>query len=118
MAADMIQRSAIQSALALHLEICTQHCSSHDLFKYLIDQGHSLEPFFGEISNKIVSVKNKGKKDKKVKFADTVQCDDGSINKLHSYKVALENSKQVLFYYCHYIECSLKELLFVQISDC
>ena len=118
MAADMIQRSAIQAALALHLEICTQHCSSHDLFKYLIDQGHSLEPFFGEISNKIVSVKNKGKKDKKVKFADTVQCDDGSMNKLHSYKVALENTKQVLFLYCYYIDCSMKELLFVQISDC
>ena len=89
MAADMIQKSSIQAALALHLEICTQHCSNHDIFKYLIDQGRSLDPFFGEISNKVVSLKNKGKKDKKVKFADRVQCNDGSMNKLHNYKVAL-----------------------------
>ena len=117
MAADMIQRSAIQAALALHLEICTQNCCNHKLFEYLIEQGHSLEPFFGEISNQIRSVKIKGKKDKKVNFADTIQCEDGSIEMLHSYKVALENSKQVLFYYCHFIECSLKELLFVQLVN-
>ena len=69
------------------------------------------------MSKKILSLKNIGKKEKKVKFSSTVQCDDGSIDKLHSYKVALENSKQVLFYYCHYIECSLKELLFVQLVN-
>ena len=55
---------------------------------------------------------------KKVKFMDTVQYFDGSIDKLQSYMVALENNRQVLFLYCSYIECSMKELLFVQISDC
>ena len=34
MAANMVQRKSIQAALALHLEICTQHCHSHDIFKY------------------------------------------------------------------------------------
>ena len=65
-----------------------------------------------------MSLKDKGKKDKKVQFVDMVQYDDGSMDKLHSYKVALENNRQVLFLYCYYIECSMKELLFVQISDC
>ena len=117
MAADRIQRSAIQAALSLHLEICDQNCCNHKLFKYLIEQGHSLEPFFGEISNQVRSVKIKGKIDKKVNFYDKIQCDDGSIEVLQSYKIALENSKQVILYYCHFIECSIKELLFVQLVN-
>ena len=49
---------------------------------------------------------------------DTVQYFDGSIDKLRSYKVAMENNKQVLFLYCFYIECLIKELMFVQLSNC
>ena len=62
MAADRIQRSAIQAALALHLNICDQNCCNHKLFEYLIEQGHSLEPCYGEISNQVKSIKIKGKK--------------------------------------------------------
>ena len=55
--------------------------------------------------------------DKKVNFYDKIQCDDGSIEVLKSYKLALENSKQVILYNCHFIECSIKELLFVQLVN-
>ena len=65
-----------------------------------------------------MALKNKGIKDKKVQFMDTGQYFDGSSDKLRSYKVALENDKQVLFLYCSYIECSMKELMFVQICNC
>ena len=68
MAADRIQRSAIQAALALHLEICDQNCCNHKLFEYLMGQGHSLEPCFGEISSQVKSVKIKGKMKKKSIF--------------------------------------------------
>ena len=36
---------------------------------------------------------------------------------LKSYKLALENYKQVILYNCHFIECSIKELLFVQLVN-
>ena len=117
MAADRIQRSAIQAALALHLNICDQNCCNHKLYEYLIEQGHSLEPCFGEISNQVKSVKIKRKIDKKVNFVDTIQCEDGSIEKVNNYKIALENYEQVLLYCCHFIECSSKELLFVQLVN-
>ena len=57
-------------------------------------------------------------KDKKVQFMDTVQYFDGSIDKLRSYKVVMECNKQVLFLYCFYVECWIKELMFVQLSNC
>ena len=60
----MVQRKSIQAALALHLEVCTRQCDNHNIFKYLIAQGHTLDPFYGDIPNKIVSLKNKGIKDK------------------------------------------------------
>ena len=37
MAADMIQRSAIQAALKLHLSICDQNCCEHNMYQYLLE---------------------------------------------------------------------------------
>ena len=115
MAADMIQRSAIQAALKLHLSICDQNCCDHKMYEYLLEQGHALEPCFGEITNQVRSVKIKGKINKRVHFVDTIQLEDGSLEKLNNYKIALENPKQVLLYGCNFVECSSKELLYVQL---
>ena len=49
---------------------------------------------------------------------DTVQYFDGSSDKLRSYKVTIECKKRVLFLYCFYIDYSIKELMFVQLSNC
>ena len=64
-----------------------------------------------------MSLKNKRIKNRKVQFNDTVQYADGSKDTLQSYKVAIEFEKHVLFLYCFYVDCSIKELMFVQLSN-
>ena len=115
MAANMIERSAIQAALKLHLSICDQNCCDHKMYQYLLEQGHALEPCFGEITSQVKSVKCKGKINKRVTFANTIQFEDGALEQLNIYKIALENPKQVYLYGCHFVECTSKELLYVQL---
>ena len=85
------------------------------MYQYLLEQGHALEPCFGEITSQVKSVKCKGKINKRVTFANTIQFEDGSLEQLNIYKIALENPKQVLLYGCNFVECSCKELLYVQL---
>ena len=117
MSATLHQGKSIKAALALHLEICTQKWADHNVFRYLIAQGHTLDQFYGEIPNKVGSSKNKRLKINQVHFNDTVRFSDGTKDILRSYKVAVKCEKQVLFLYCFYVDSSLKELMFVQLSN-
>ena len=117
MSASKHQRKIIKAVLALHLEVCTQKCANHNIFKYLIAQGHTLSQFYGEIPSKVNSLKNKRKKNNRVQFDDTVQFSDGTKDILQKYKIAVEYGKQVLFLYSFYVDSSLKELMFVQLVN-
>ena len=110
MAANIQQRKSIRAALSLHLEVCTKNCAIHDLYKYLIEQGHTLNEYYGEIPSSIKTNKNKMLKQSKVHFDNTVQCSDGGTDTLHSYKIVLHHTKQVLFLSNYYVDTSLKEL--------
>ena len=97
MAANIEQRKSIISALSLHLEVCTEKCSNHDLFEYLIKQGHTLNEFYGEIPRINKTVKRNKSRPSHVHFDNTVHYSDGSTDNLCCYKVVKHHSKQVLY---------------------
>ena len=115
MAANMIERSAIQAALKLHLSIFDQNCGEHNMYQYLLEQGHDLEPNFGEITSQVRSVKSKRKINKRVNFVDKIQFEDGSLDQLNIFKIALEIPEQVYLYGSNFVECTSKELQYVQL---
>ena len=53
--------------------MCTENCAIHNLYKYLLEQGHTLTEYYGEIPSSIRTVKNKRLKQCKVQFDNTVQ---------------------------------------------
>ena len=115
MAANMSQRSAIIEALRLHLNICDKNCCEHKMYYYLVEQGHALEPNFGEITSQVRSVNSKRRINKRVNFVDNIQFEDGSRGQLNSFKITFENPEQVYLYGSHFVECTSKELQYVKL---
>merc|ERR1712014_285996 len=62
---NLSQRSANMTAFQLHLEICCENCKEHDMFSYLVEQGKTLEPNYGELT-KVESICSKEKVNKRV----------------------------------------------------
>ena len=114
-AANLSQRSANIAALKLHLEICNKNCCEHDMFYYLVEQGQTLEPNFGEITSEVESVNSNRKIKKRVNFATKVQFQDGSRSQLNSFKISLNIPEQIYLYGSHFVECSNKELQYVKL---
>ena len=115
MAANMSQRSAIIEALKLHLNICDKNCCEHKMYYYLVEQGHALEPNFGEITSQVRSVNSKRRINKRVNFVDYIQFEDGSRGQLNIFKITVENPEQIYLYGSHFVECNSKELQYVKL---
>ena len=115
MAANMSQRSAIIEALKLHLNICDKNCCEHKMYHYLVEQGHALEPNFGEITSQVRSVNSKRRINKRVNFVDNIQFEDGSRGQLNIFKITVENPEQIYLYGSHFVECNSKELQYVKL---
>ena len=110
MAANSQQKKSIISALSLHLEVCNKNCSNHDLFEYLIKQGHTLNEFYGEIPRHNKTIKKNKIRPSQVHFDNTVHYSDGQTDNLCSYKIVMHHSKQVLYLCNNYVDTSFKEL--------
>ena len=111
----MSQRSAIITALKLHLNICDKNCCEHNMYQYLVEQGHALEPNFGEITSQVGAVNSKRKINKRVNFVDKIQFEDGSLDQLNIFKTAFGIPEQVYLYGSNFVECTSKELQYVQL---
>ena len=85
------------------------------MYQYLLEQGHGLEPNFGEITSQVRSVKSKRKMNKRVNFVNKIQFEDGSLDQLNIFKIALEIPEQVYLYGSNFVECTNKELQYVQL---
>ena len=113
-AANLSQRSANIAALQLHLEICCENCKEHDMFLYLVEQGKTLEPNYGELT-KVESIRSKKKINKRVQFANKVHFQDGSRGDLHSFKITLHFQEQIYLFGSYFLDCSIKELAYVKL---
>ena len=113
-AANLSQRSANIAALRLHLEICCENCKEHDMFLYLVEQGKTLEPNYGELT-KVESIRSKKKTNKRVQFANKVHFQDGSRGDLHSFKITLHFQEQIYLFGSYFVDCSIKELEYVKL---
>ena len=84
------------------------------MFAYLVDQGKTLEPNYGEIT-KVESVHSKKKINKRVKFANKVHFQDGSRGDLNSFKISLNFPEQIYLFGSYFVDCSNKELEYVKL---
>ena len=102
------------TAFQLHLEICCKNCKEHNIFAYLVEEGKNLEPNYGELT-KVESKCIKKKVNKRVKFAKKVKFQDGSQGDLHCYKISVNFQEQIHLFGSHFIDCSMKELVYVKL---
>ena len=116
MASNSQQRNSIISALILHLEICENKCKDHDLFRYLIDNGNNLNPFYGEIPMCYKGTKKNKVRQGKVQFDHTISCSDGQTDKVCNYKVCVNHTHQILYLGNSLLDTSFKELYIVPLS--
>ena len=108
---DAIQRKFMVKALLLHLEVCTNKCTYHDVYKYLCDNHNRLNIVYDEIPC------NSGKKSfnkNKLKFSKDVSYSDGTTGVLASFKVSLFYGDYEYLLGNTFIDLTTKELTTVQ----
>ena len=84
---DSIQRQSMVKALKLHLEICIDNCTNHNVYHNSCKNYDKLNHFYDEIPYD--SVKKKLNKNQLVKFSDVVSFSNGEKGNLASYKISL-----------------------------
>ena len=84
------------------------------MFLYLVEQGKTLEPNYGELT-KVESIRSKKKVNKRVQFANKVHFQDGSRGDLHSFKITLHFQEQMYLFGAYFVDCSIKELEYVKL---
>ena len=84
------------------------------MFSYLVEQGKTLEPNYGELT-KVESIGSKKKNNKRVQFVNKVDFQDGSRGDLHSFKITVHFQEQIYLFGSYFVDCSIKELDYVKL---
>ena len=84
------------------------------MFSYLVEQGKTLEPNYGELT-KVESICSKKKSNKRVQFVNKVDFQDGSRGDLHSFKITVQFQEQIYLFGSYFVDCSIKELDYVKL---
>ena len=84
------------------------------MFSYLVEQGKTLEPNYGELT-KVESICSKKKNNKRVQFVNKVDFQDGSRGDLHSFKITVQFQEQIYLFGSYFVDCSIKELDYVKL---
>ena len=113
---DSVQRQNVVKALRLHLSICHNNCTNHNLFYNLCENYDKLNHFYEEIPYGFVKKKlNKGQS---VKFANVVSFSNGEKGDLASYKISLDYVDNAYLLGNTLIDLTLKELTTVKRAHC
>ena len=108
---DAIQREFMVKALLLHLEVCTNKCTNHYVYRYLCNNHDKLNIVYDEIPF------NFGKKSlnkNKLKFLKAVSYSDGTTGVLASYKVSLCYGDYEYLLGNTFVDLTIKELTTLQ----
>ena len=98
--------------LKLHLEICIDNCTNHNVYHYLCKNYDILNHFYDEIPYD--SVKKKLNKDQLVKFSNVVSFSNGEKGDLASYKISLCYVNNEYLLGNTFVDLTLKELTTVK----
>ena len=109
---DSIQRQNVVKALKLHLNICINKCTNHNVYHYLCKNYDKLNHFYDEIPYD--SVKKKLNKDQLVKFSNVVSFSNGEKGDLASYKISLCYVNNEYLLGNTFVDLTLKELTTVK----
>ena len=93
MALNSAQRQSVIRCLRLHLEICEDKCSHHELFLYSIENGLKLNQFYEAIPLSCSSYKRK--KGITVKFSNVISFSDGNVDTMKSLRICSNDTKNL-----------------------
>ena len=109
MASDSSLRQSIIKALQLHLEVCENQCSNHNLF------GFRLNHYYGTVPVDCQSIKKN--KNLKVHFSKTVNFSDGLTDTIQNFKICLDHTYRLLLGNS-LLDSTCKEYIYVPPSSC